>query len=619
VAVLERFEQACRRQPLLCALTIAAILFAVALAIYTPSYESNDDVGMSMVASGTGVAVAPDEHLIFSNVLIGLALKSLYQRAPNVPWYGYYLLAVEYAAIAALLYSVLMWRFSAKHLGLFALVFGSAGAAVLLNMQFTRVAFLAVESGIVLGLTALCRRADDEKYRPYFALCASLLLMVLGSLIRLGSYYGAVATGAAAAGFIGWHLFQQRRLRAAIWIPAAATFALTLALVVAADWFNGRYYARDPGWSGFFAFNKVRAQFNDFALPYYSDATKSVFDAVHWSANDQSMIAHWFFDDERVYSFANMSQVANGYPWAIRTAKWRSVPRWLSDIWSDSSLWVLWAMLPLFVWYAADRRNFVRGIAVLTAAIAVFLVALMCIKFPTAHVYYSLYAFQLLFALLLVRIGPVGVKRPPSYFVQIQPLTEIGGVASGPRRLFEAPAWKIAGAFALFGGIGVAGSLYGQLHQSKMAVRHDKEFTAALAQVQPTNEKLFVDWGSSLPLEHILPLSSPAKVRDLRLLSFGCLTGTPIHRAMKRRFGIDETGRSLYSSPNVYLVSDPILNNFYEVYAQEHYQVAVQWDKLFDSDLFTVWKPQDRSLASAGASHGRSVEPETTSAPSQRR
>jgi hypothetical protein len=315
------------------------------------------------------------------------------------------------------------------------------------------------------------------------------------------------------------------------------------------------------------------------------------------------MIAHWFFDDERVYSLANMSQVANGYPWMMRTAPWRSIPRWLSAIWSDSSLWEIWALLPLFVWYAADRRNFIRGIAVLTAAIAVFVVCLMCIKFPTAHVYYSLYAFQALFALLLVRIGTAGETRPQSYFIQIQPLNEIGGAAAGPKRLFEAPAWKIAGALALFGGVGVAGSLYGQLHQSKMAMRHDREFRAALAKVQPTNEKVFVDWGCSLPLECILPLSSPANLRDLRLLSFGCLTGTPIHRAMKQRFGIDETGRSLYSSPNVYLVSDPILNKFYEVYAQEHYQVAVQWDKSFDSDLFTVWKPQDRSIASAAVQY----------------
>src|SRR5687768_6765802 len=85
------------------ALWAAALgVLLVALAVGTGTwYETSDDVGMNAgVAGGYGIA-APDEHLVFTNVLVGLVLKAAYQSAPGVPWYGLYLLTtLAFAAVA---------------------------------------------------------------------------------------------------------------------------------------------------------------------------------------------------------------------------------------------------------------------------------------------------------------------------------------------------------------------------------------------------------------------------------------------------------------------------------------------------------------------------------------
>ena len=128
-----------------------SVLFLLVWGMFTPSYDTNDDVALSMIASGTGIAAAPDAHLIFTNVAIGAVLKELYGFAHNVPWYGLYLFAVQFLAQTAILYSVLAWRYVRGAGLLFFLCFATIGVHLLVNPQYTSTAFLAVEAGVVLS------------------------------------------------------------------------------------------------------------------------------------------------------------------------------------------------------------------------------------------------------------------------------------------------------------------------------------------------------------------------------------------------------------------------------------------------------------------------------------
>src|SRR4051794_35957280 len=154
-------ESAAMRAPLVCSLLAVFVLLAISIVAFQPSYDTNDDVFMTMIAAGRGFCPAPDEHLIFTNVIIGHGLKQLYTLWPNVPWYGSYLLAVHYVAQVVVFYCVLataprgtVTTFlsprmgSRRHLlrlqlGLYVTYFVIVELVFLNNLQFTTTAFLA--------------------------------------------------------------------------------------------------------------------------------------------------------------------------------------------------------------------------------------------------------------------------------------------------------------------------------------------------------------------------------------------------------------------------------------------------------------------------------------------
>src|SRR5690242_9503375 len=154
-------ESRAMRAPLMCSLLAVFALLTISVVVFQPSYDTNDDVFMTMIAAGRGFCPAPDEHLVFTNIIIGRGLKHLYTLWPDVPWYGGYLLAVHYVAQVAVCYCVLATRprravapfapdraLSRRHsfrrrLGLYVTYFVIVELVFLNNLQFTTTAFLA--------------------------------------------------------------------------------------------------------------------------------------------------------------------------------------------------------------------------------------------------------------------------------------------------------------------------------------------------------------------------------------------------------------------------------------------------------------------------------------------
>src|SRR5262249_15018753 len=95
-----------RRRLRISLILVGSLALGVVLAL-TPRYETNDDAAMNLVAAGRGFVERPDEHLVYSNVLIGLALKALYQLAPSVPWYGGLWFLISCASLVAICYACL--------------------------------------------------------------------------------------------------------------------------------------------------------------------------------------------------------------------------------------------------------------------------------------------------------------------------------------------------------------------------------------------------------------------------------------------------------------------------------------------------------------------------------
>ena len=93
--------------PAMSANLINFVLFCLIYFFFTASFQTNDDVGMMLEAAGVAIAAEPTEYLLFSNVLIGILLKNLYQISTSVAWYGWYLVGSLFVAHWAILYVIL--------------------------------------------------------------------------------------------------------------------------------------------------------------------------------------------------------------------------------------------------------------------------------------------------------------------------------------------------------------------------------------------------------------------------------------------------------------------------------------------------------------------------------
>lgn len=286
-ALALQWEQLGTRAPLLFSLFTVGFLFAAVFALIVPSYQTNDDPLLAMIASGTGMCLAPDEHLIFSNVAIGHLLKCLYTTFPSVPWYAAYLYAAQYLAQVALLYCTISRGYTRLRLTMYLLLFSAVGVFLIARIQFTTTAALVAQAGALLCLFALHERIYHPGSRVAKLLGGGTALLLLSSLIRLECFFvTALIAAPAAICLVGWPL------RRAILIPAAISGSVCLALVLGFAAYNHAYYQQSPDWADFLRLNRLRVKFNDYEWTAYTPETRHVFHEVNWSQNDHAAISH---------------------------------------------------------------------------------------------------------------------------------------------------------------------------------------------------------------------------------------------------------------------------------------------------------------------------------------
>jgi len=264
-------RSAARRSALVAA-TLALPLLAVTL--FAPVYQTNDDVAMRLLAEGKSA------FLLLINVIPGEVLSLLYRVAPAMPWYDLMLGALQTAAAGALLFvwsgpgSRDEWLWTTLF-ALFLLL------PVFVNVQFTVVAMTCAAAGIALLLHATRR----------LQLVAGALLFVAGSLIR---FEGAMLIAIAGA-LLAWPLWRRDAV-------VAACAAVVVAIVLFA--INVAVYRQSAGWDEFHEYHLHRTHLSEFVA--YEQITPAALrrlrDEVGWSGNDLALLRDWFFADREVYS-----------------------------------------------------------------------------------------------------------------------------------------------------------------------------------------------------------------------------------------------------------------------------------------------------------------------------
>jgi hypothetical protein len=579
--VVARYESLARRRPLIFSALTVAMLIGLVFLVLAPGFDTNDDPVLNMIVAGKGCCLAPDEHMVFTNVLLGLVLKSAYTWFPMLPWYGLYLLAIHFAAHTICLYCAVHDGYTRLRLRLF-LCYFAVGAVVLVNnLQFTSVAYLAGQSAILLLILAIRFQAAGKKLSQTGGLMLlSLAFFALSSLIRREVFYPVFALGLVTVGI--YACFQpNRRMHL---LRCGAVLVLALVAAIGAWKFNDAYYDRDPSWREFYAYNKLRVKFNDSAWVYYAPETEHVFRKANWSKTDFAMLMGWFYDDENLYSLQAFNHIVDHYPWQKARITLANVTDGIKTVFFDRSSLAMFLVLPLLFW-CVERTvgNYVLVGAALASAFGMMLFVIIVQKTPPSRVYLPTFAFPLALATCVARRSDSFLPSP-----ELRNKVRLSIMRGRARQLvFDLELARAAmGILLVLLCAGVVVGNYHQYRRSRERLKKSDRLYEHIAALEPSPEKLFVCWAAAFPYEAMRTFDSMQSIADLRLLVVGWPQRTSHYRAMKDQFQIGDLAQAIFHRRDVHLIGDPYALELYQEYVREHYGAELVFDVCPETSLF---------------------------------
>jgi hypothetical protein len=531
-------------RPLRQSLLLVGLLVVGVLLALTPRYETNDDAGMNLVATGRGFVDRPDEHLLYSNVLIGLALKSLYQVAPSVPWYGGLWFLTACASLVAICYACLRNVSSEWTVGLSGAFLWFAGIPDLTELQFTRIAFLAGLAGLLLLVGGI--RSGGGSWQQWLA----VPLLLVGGLIR----YDAVRLVCVVLlPVILWMLWRCRSDRSAR--HAVAILAGCLLLGWGAVRFNDWYYARDADWKDFYSFNILRVEFMDFDHVEYNSQTAGAFAAAGWKPVDLQMLRKWAFLDQDRYSSQKLKTILDAVPANRPSARlWNALIKQLA---ADGELWGLLACGAAIV-------------AILSVDPSARLIPLACFLMALttcAVVYHDMHLPARVYCPVLT-----GCVATALVF------------SNGPRAFGKRPAW-VETAVGRYTAIAILGALivwrgYADWRSNANFVSYHKSAVAMLGNLAPKSDQLFVVWAGDFPFEYMtLPLGGKPLPADFKVMTMGNTSG--FTRQRMRELGVRDLRALVRGGGQTYFVCQAADTALLDAYFWAHYGEHLKGREVF--------------------------------------
>lgn len=493
--------------------------------LFEPRWESNDDVAMSMIAHGYGIADHGSPHLLFSNVLWGIVVRSL-PPINGVLGYSVATLLSLLLAAAATVYFLLR---TGVGYGVSLFVLAIVFARPILFPQFTITAGLLAVTA-VLGLRAYaCHRSSAD-------LTLACFLAFMAFLIRNLEFMLVFAVGLP---LLPWAKLVKSP---AAWI-AAVGLAITF---VAATIFDVQSYA-GTDWQAFWQTNLLRAPLTDTGAAGRILQHPDIIHRVGFSENDVRLVANWFFADPHLTDPATLRKLLGGIPTLLTSgANVTSGLTSLSGV-LDPPLVAL-AMTALALLVLCFRPN-------------VLLAGAACLA-------------------LMFAFGAVGRLNVPRVYIPLMSMMLAMPCVITPLR-----SWRRIGAVGcvLLGGFLLNGDqLLGEvLRSQELLLRaHSEKFTA---------RDSVVAWGSSLPIEYIFPVfTREADITDTRIYGLGVATLAPFSVARADERAGNGFLTRFRSRGGVQLVAGQREQSLLDTYCKEHFGVQLKLSIVKRNALWTV-------------------------------
>lgn len=505
--------------------TVVSIVL-VAIAVSTGTwYETSDDVSMNALAAGQLIVSVRDQHLVWTSALIGFFLKLAYGISGQTPWYGIYLLLTIAAATAAFLWAFAdVTRSWIGRLLVLAFLVATISTSVT-RLQYTRVAFLAVESGWLLLATAMAGGLPRNRMAAAAGGALVLLstwvrweVLVLGTILCAPLLLTALMIAARKEP-------PERRGRP---LTVLATLVVMCGLSIAID---NAYYRTDASWKRFLDYQSRRTAFMDAGRIAPDQVPPAVLEHVGWSLNDLSMFQNWFGLNATVFSLENQDYVID------HSARARG----LSDALTTTNLAPLRTSRFIWLFLAIAATALLLAGNAISTTVVMASVAL---------------AGGMLVTLAIIWQLPARFFEPALSVPAATALAAVGWQQTLNRRgWLRASLPGIGCAVVAVLSIGAVREL-----RDEGEVRaEDHEITAEnVRTLQPDATGVYVAWGGDFPYRDLVtPLGGFSETGGLRVFALGWANHSPPAMRRLHELGIGDLHVDLWRKPHIFLISAP--------------------------------------------------------------
>lgn len=500
-------------------LGLAALLAYVSLC--TPFWRSNDDVSMSLIAAGGGIAASPSAHLVLTNIVWGW----LIYITPSLGHIHAYTLFTYLALILS--YVVLVVCFLERRVDhvFAAVVLLFMFAPTLVFPQFSLVAGDLAVAGLVL----LCTSIERASLRGGIAACA---LLVLSGLVRADETALVVLAAAPLCfGYIKSGYASPLRRR---WLMLAGVTTLVFLGFQLFDWWD---FSRGD-WAEFGSTYSLRTQFTDFKLARYFLRHPEALDGTGFSTNDMYLFTNWFYADTQVFTPDKLAVLMQRLPLWERLSINLDFYREALQPLFDTQFHTLLGLLILAMLFHLRRWRLLGSICVLAGFMFLLLLSgraqITRIYLPACAALLALAVLEMQVKALPLRLGlavlALGVCIPSLHQIYLKDLVQ-------------------------------------QRESARV-----QAFTCSLP-----HDRMFIVWGSDYPFPaEYLPFGDSSRVCPLHFYSFGEFSLAPYALDHLHQYtGGKDFVPAVLAGQSFEVIGQGHLLQLLKVYFEQHYSVGL--------------------------------------------
>lgn len=498
-------------------LILSLVIFVVC--VFSPHWESNDDISMAMLAHGFGIASESSRYILFSHVFWG----ELVSRIPSMFEMNGYTLAHYFLLFISA--SIILKTTSENTESTFysLLIVTAVFWKPLIEPQFT------INSGLLM-VAAILSLLQWLKSDSFWGLALFLFLSILSYLVRAEEFVFVLLVAMPL-------ILTTAKGKRIIYL-----FAALLLIVVSLKYIDNNAYDTTE-WDYYKELNAQRAPFTDFGARKHVKNYPEVLASNGLTNNDVDLIKNWFFVDTTIASPGTLEDVLDqtGFH-AKEKVQNASIIFTFKKLGGSYLGWLLFAGIAAF---------FIR---------------------PSLRLFSSWCLFGLCVAMLTV-LGRGHVFRV--YYPVLAMLTlyawQHNASLSSFKNAYESRIKTL---------LSTAVVLLLVLHVitwTNLVKAKNEHSYSVLAQLPSFNKEYLVVWGAALPYELLYPVVSvDSKMLNLNIFGLGVSTFAPNTLANKFEKSGDGFLSRFRSKDGILLVAKENQFGFLKRYCSEHFGVELR-------------------------------------------